>query len=200
MNRRQRGFTFIELIVAIAIFAIMSAMLYSMLGAVRGQLIHSREAADELRELHYAMRRIALDISQLQPRPIRDEIGSGWQDAVSTGNGLNAIELSIGGWRNPVGLPRGTIQRVAYTLDGDVLARLHWQVLDRTLSNEPLRIDLLSGIRDLRVRFLDRSGEWGEQWPPLGAGGDPRARPRAIEIFIEHENWGELTRIIEIAG
>ncbi|MDH3589104.1 MAG: type II secretion system minor pseudopilin GspJ [Gammaproteobacteria bacterium] len=199
--KRQHGFTLLELVVATAIFFIMSAMLYAVLDSVRRQLVFSEEASDSLRELHYAMRRMALDLSQLQPRPVRDELGSGWQDSISAGSGSNAIEISVGGWRNPMALPRGSVQRVAYTVDGDVLARLHWPVLDRTLAAEPLRTDLLTGIRDIQVRFLDASGEWSEQWPPFGAGPDnTRARPRAIEIFIDHEQWGELTRIVEITG
>ena len=98
-------------------------------------------------------------------------------------------------------LPRGSIQRVAYLVDGDVLTRLHWPVVDRTLSTEPLRTDLLGGIRDIRVRFLTLAGEWTEQWPPLGGSApDQRARPRAIEIFVDHEEWGEVMRIIEVSG
>lgn len=198
---KQSGFTLIELLVATAIFAIMSVMLFAMLDGVRGQLVHSEEAANSLRELHYALRRIAMDVSQLQPRPIRDEVSDGWKDAVSANSGNNAIEFSVGGWRNPMNQPRGSTQRVAYLVDGEVLTRLHWPVLDRTLSTEPLRTDMLTGIRDIRVRFLDQTGEWSEQWPPRGTGTvDQRARPRAIEIFVEHEEWGEVTRIIEIAG
>ena len=200
-RRRQAGFTLVELLVASAIFAIMSIMLFAMLDGVRRQLGYSEEASNSLRELHYALRRIAMDVSQIQPRPIRDELGSGFQDAVSVNSGTNAIEFSVGGWRNPMALPRGNIERVAYLVDGDVLARLHWPVLDRTLSTEALRTDLLTGIREIRVRFLDETGEWSEQWPPqTGEPSDQRARPRAIEIFIDHEQWGELTRIIEISG
>ena len=201
--KRQGGFTLVELIVAVTIFFIMSALLYAMLDGVRRQLGFAEEAGDSLRELHYAMRRIGMDLSQLQPRPVRNELGSGWKNAVETGDGTNTIEVSVGGWRNPMVQPRGSVQRVAYLLDGDVLTRLHWPVLDRTLALEPLRVDLLTGVRELRVRFLDANGEWSEQWPPFGAGSGPadtRLRPRAIELLIDHEYWGEIARIIEISG
>lgn len=197
---RSAGFTLIELVVATAIFAIMSAMVYGALDSVRQQRVFSEEAAVDLRELHYAMRRIALDAAQIQPRPVRDELGD-QGSAVRTATGDAAIELSVGGWRNPMSQPRGTIQRVAYLVDGDTLVRLHWPVLDRTLASEPLRIELLSGVVAIQVRFLDESGEWTEQWPPLStAGSSPRARPRALEIIIEHEDWGVLNRIVEVAG
>lgn len=198
---QQRGFTLLELVVATAVFAIMSAMVYSTLAGVRTSLSFSEESESAMRELHYAMRRIAMDVSQLQPRPVRDELGD-WSGAVAAGNGTAALELSVGGWRNPLASPRGTIQRVAYTLDGDVLTRLHWPVLDRTLATEPLRIDLLTGVVNVEISFLHENGEWSEQWPPLSGGGaaDVRQRPRAVEIVIEHEQWGLINRIVEIAG
>lgn len=200
MNK-ARGFTLIELVVATAIFAIMSAMVYGALDSVRQQLVFSEEAESALRELHYAMRRIALDVTQLQPRPVRDELGDR-ASAITAGSGSAALELSVGGWRNPMSLPRGTIQRVSYMVDGDILVRLYWPVLDRTLASEPLRTDLLQGVINVQLRYLNDAGEWIDQWPPLSASGDDvsRARPRALEILIEHEDWGIVTRVIEIAG
>lgn len=198
--KRARGFTLIELVVATAIFAIMSVMVYGALSSVRQQRVAAEEAEGQLRELHYAMRRIALDAAQIQPRPVRDELGD-HSGAVRAATGNAALELSVGGWRNPMNMPRSTIQRVAYLIDGDTLVRLHWPVLDRTLATEPLRIELLNGVVNIQVRFLDPSGEWTEQWPPLNAAASsPRDRPRAIEIIIEHETWGVLNRIIEVAG
>lgn len=201
MSNPQRGFTLMELVVATAIFFIMAAMLYSALDAVRQQLVFSEQAESSTRELHYAMRRIALDLAQIQPRAVRDELGD-QGSAVRTNTGTAAVEISVGGWRNPMALPRGSIQRVAYVVDGDTLARLHWPVLDRTLASEPLRIELLEGVLAIQVRFLDASGEWTEQWPPLDASGSgsPRQRPRAIEIVLEHEEWGVINRLIEVAG
>ena len=197
---RQPGFTLLELVVATAVFAVMATMVYATLATVRTQLQISEETEASMRELHYAMRRVAADVAQLQPRPVRDELGD-WSNAIDSTSTAGAIEMSIGGWRNPLGMPRGTIQRVAYIVDGDILARLHWPVLDRTLATEPLRVDLLSGVYNIQLRFLSRNGEWSEQWPPLNLGNaDARARPRAVEIVIEHEEWGLVNRVVEIAG
>ena len=200
-HRCQNGFTLLELVVATAVFAIMAGMVYSTLAGVRTNLEMSEQAENSMRELHYAMRRVAMDVAQLQPRAVRDELGD-WSGAVDTGSGQAAIELSVGGWRNPLAAPRGTIQRVAYIVDGDVLTRLHWPVLDRTLATEPLRIDLLTGVVNVEISFLHANGEWSEQWPPLTGtqASSERQRPRAVEIVIEHEEWGVINRIIEISG
>lgn len=195
--------TLLELIVAVAIFAIMSAMLYGGLQAVTTQLQAGREAEASLRQLQYAMRRISIDMAQLNPRPVRDALGDNLTPAIVSGGGEFALEFTTGGWRNPLRQPRSTLQRVAYSIDGDKLVRLHWPVLDRVLASEPLRLDLVENVGQMRVRFMDQQGEWHEQWPPLSAApaqGDPgRERPRAVDIELELDEWGVVRRVIEVA-
>ena len=75
--RRASGFTLLELIVAIGIFAFVASVAYGGLSAA-GKTRARLEAHDErMRQLQYAIRRIANDAYQLQPRGIRDVIGDG---------------------------------------------------------------------------------------------------------------------------
>ena len=69
--------------------------------------------------------------------------------------------------------------------------RLHWPVMDRTLSTPPVRTELLDGVDNVEVRFLDSAGEWQLDWPPLQMNGPQRlvARPRAVEFAIELEGF-----------
>jgi hypothetical protein len=52
------------------------------------------------------------------------------------------------------------------------------------------------------VRFLDASGEWQLEWPPLDRRGPQSltARPRAVEFAIELENLGRVWRLVEVSG
>jgi type II secretion system protein J len=67
---------------------------------------------------------------------------------------------------------------------------------------EPTRQRLLTGVRSVRFRFMNANREWVERWPVAAAGGtvDERARPAAVEIVIDLEDWGEIRRVIEVAG
>jgi general secretion pathway protein J len=113
-------------------------------------------------------------------------------------SGEFALELTHGGWGNPAGLPRGTLQRSAYRLEDDELVRYHWNVLDRTFANEPVANILLDDVESLLFRYLDTDGEWSDVWPPLAKPGI-RSRPRAVEIVLTLADDGEISRLLEVS-
>lgn len=201
-SKKIRAFTLIEVLVSLAIFAILAALAYGALSRTldSAELLNGR--MDRLQAIQRTMRLLSEDLQQLSPRPIRNELGDGFAPALDTGfqSGF-AVELTHGGWSNPVVLPRGTLQRSAYRIEEDELIRYHWRVLDRTLANEPLSVTLLDGVESVLFRFLQVNGEWTEQWPPgnrpgaLGA----RQRPRAVEIILTLTDEGELSRLLEVA-
>ncbi len=196
------AFTLIEVLVSLAIFAILAALAYGALGQTIDSAELLNDRMDRLQAIQRTMRLLSEDFQQLYPRPIRDELGDGFEPALDTDfqSGF-ALELTHGGWRNPIVLPRSTLQRSAYRIEDDELIRYHWRVLDRTLANEPLSVTLLDGVESVLFRFLQADGEWTEQWPPgnrpggLGA----RQRPRAVEIILTLTDEGEISRLIEVA-
>jgi general secretion pathway protein J len=74
--------------------------------------------------------------------------------------------------------------------------------MDRTLSTPPVRTELLDGVTDVEVRFLDNAGEWHLDWPPVDQRGPQSliARPRAVEFAIELEELGRVYRLVETSG
>lgn len=80
--------------------------------------------------------------------------------------------------------------------------RDQWPVLDRTLANEPVTTELLDEVTEVRLRFMDNRRTWRDQWPGAGnaAGAGARARPLAVEITLNLADWGEIVRLIEVAG
>lgn len=193
----QRGFTLIELMVALALFAVLSVMAYGGLRTVLDQREHAAAQAERLGELQIAMLTIGRDVQQALNRPVRDEFGD--RGVAMEGSGAQ-IEFTRGGWRNPSGLQRSELQRVGYLVEDEELRRLSWQVLDRAQGAEPRAAVLLGGVQTLELRFLDDQGEWREFWPPPGT--DPltsSALPRAVEVSIETERWDRITRLFPVA-
>jgi general secretion pathway protein J len=198
--KRARGFTLIELLVAMAIVAIIGIMALGGLNQVIKQQGIARERTERWQHVQLAMRLISQDLAQIHPRPTRDELGGSYRPSVlADPNAQYALELSRGGWSNPAGFARGTVLRVAYDWQDDKLYRVYWPVMDRTLATAPIRLQLLDGVEDVQVRFLDAAGQWQLQWPPLGVSGAQREvlRPRAIEFTVELKDYGRIWRLVE---
>jgi general secretion pathway protein J len=200
--RARRGFTLIEVMVALAVFGVMSMLAYSALGNTLSNADYLSTRMDRIQSIQRAMRYLSSDLMQTAPRPIRSEVGDDFLPAlVSTLSSDYLLELTHGGWGNPAGLPRGTLQRVAYRLEDDQLVRYHWNVLDRTYANEPFAIVLLDNVESLYFRYIDPTGEVSEVWPPLATGAaiDLRSRPRAVEVILTLADEGEIRRLLEVA-
>lgn len=200
--RKDRAFTLIEVLVSLAVFATLSALAYGALSQTLDSVQFLNERMDRLQAIQRTMRLLSEDLQQLSPRPIRDELGDGFGPALDTDfqSGF-ALELTHGGWSNPIVLPRSTLQRSAYRIEDDALIRYHWAVLDRTLANEPLSVTLLEGVESILFRFMQADGEWIEQWPPQNRPGvlGARQRPRAVEIILTLSAEGEMRRLLEVA-
>lgn len=197
---RTRGFTLLEVLVAMAIFAVISVLAYGGLVVVLDQRALAEEQADAWRELQFAVQLLGRDLQQLQPRPVRDEIGDRHEPAFQSRPGSTyALEFTRGGWSNPAGLPRASLQRVAYRVEDGALLRVYWPVLDRTLNTEPVVTPLIEDIDALELRILDGQGSWHSQWPPPGLSGDGAlyTLPRAVEVAIESPRFGRVWRLVE---
>ncbi len=198
---RQRGFTLLELVVAIAIFGLMAAMAYGGLNSVLNTRDHADHQADRLAEIQKAFTIIGRDITQAVNREARDNYGSETLPLLGGGYGSAVLELSRTGRRNPLAQPRSSLQRVAYLFAEGELRRQIWQVLDRSSDTEPQSSQLLTKVKAVELRFMDKNYEWQPQWPSVTANPtDPPLLPLAVELTLELEDWGRFSRIFEVAG
>jgi len=201
-NSSTRGFTLLELLVAIAIFAVVSTLALTGYTQLQQQSEYAEQRLNRLREVQRAVQTLCQDLEQLEPRPVRQPLGDGQMPALQVTDTLDyRLQLTRAGWSNTAGLPRPTLQRVGYRLDENQLWRDHWPVLDRTLVVEPVKQRMLDGVRSITFRFLPANRDWVDRWPAQQVGGrTDRSRPAAIEVVLELEDWGEIRRLVEIAG
>ncbi len=201
--RRSAGFTLMELLVAVAIFAVVSALALTGFTQLQRQSEYAAQRLDRTREVQRAMQMLALDLEQVEPRAIREPLGETRLPALSVAVAAQyGLELTRAGWSNTAGLQRPTLQRVGYRLDNQDLWRDHWPTLDRTMSVEPVKEKLLTGVRSVTFRVMDGSRNWLDHWPETQAVDQAavRLRPAAVEVTIELEDWGTIRRLVEVPG
>ncbi|MEX6502076.1 type II secretion system minor pseudopilin GspJ [Pseudomonas zhanjiangensis] len=198
MNR-SAGFTLLELLIAIAIFALLGLATYRMLDSVLSTDSRTREHEQQLRELVRAMAAFERDLLQVAPRAIRDPFGEA-RPAMLGGEGERpALEFSRLGWRNPLGQARASIQRVRWQLSGEQWQRHYWTVLDQAQDSQPRVQQALAGVTGLQLRYLNAEGGWRDSWPPEGAGEESlQMLPQALELVLEHRRYGQLRRLLRL--
>ena len=210
MDRRDAGFTLIEVLIALAITVFVSLIAYTSLSAVMSGVESLRANTDRIYEVNRALMIISRDLRQMANRPVRDEFGE--IEPAMTGGELARFTLSFTrtGWHNPNAHPRSYLQRVNYRLEDGALWRDSYPVLDRAADTEPQTVMLLDEVDELRLTFLSSledlqietgggsidTTNWVENWViDTSAPGGELAAPVAIEMVLQLPDWGEMRRL-----
>jgi len=192
MNR-SRGFTLLEVLVAMSIFAVIGLGASQMLRTVI--ITHERTQATmkDIAAFTKAITVIQRDFSQLVNRPVKNEFGEPLPPLVVDSNGDKIIEFSRTGWNNPLGLSRSDIQRVAYGVtDEGELKRYFWLVLDRAEDSPVIEQTLLEGIEEFRINLTSVEGDTSDLWPNNNS---QSSLPLGAEVFIVSRSFGEIRQV-----
>lgn len=199
--KRVAGFTLLELLVAIGIFALISGIAYGSLM----RLMQDRERLESehqfWRSLSLVFARLEDDLSQARERQVRDLIGfpqPAFRGQPTDSRALSApsMEFTRGGVL-ALGGARSDLQRVAYRLDEGTLKRLTWPVLDQGPQTVPMETALLTQVQEFRVRFYSPTGVWLDGWPDVNSN---HVLPRGVEIKLTLTGRGEFTRLLLVNG
>ena len=126
---KARGFTLMEIIVVLAVFALIGVISGRIISGVLDNQRLLADRGDRLAEVQLAMKILQRDVMQLNARRIRDQLGDSTEPLMIGADGM--MEFTRAGWRNPLQQPRSELQRVGYIVQDDDLYRAYWSVLDR---------------------------------------------------------------------
>ncbi len=200
-----RGFTLLELMVAIGIFALVSAIAYGSLTRLLADRERLESEHEFWRTLSLTFTRLEDDLSQVRNRQVKNVIGSKLpafqgQPTDTRMTAAPSVEFTRGGVITFDSGPRSDLQRIGYRLVDGTLKRIVWPVLDQAPQSVPQEVPMLKNVQEFRVRFLYSSagsaGVWLDQWP--GAGTDDP--PTGIEVKLTLTGRGEFTRLFLVNG
>ena len=196
--KQARGFTLVELMISLAIFALLLTLSYQSVNLLLDAGRQVAEPQAELQQLQRAMLLIERDMRQLAVlRPMNTSVGQRENNSISQPETLGVLlEFTRGGnpdvaWQNrESGLMRSGLQRVRYVLEEGKLLRQTWNLVDHVDTDEPVSLVLLDGVEgEPQLRFLAaRGGEFKEDLPK------ERATLLAVEFSLKHRRFGEVAR------
>jgi general secretion pathway protein J len=224
VNRRSAsGFTLVEVLLVIAISAVILLAAYQAMSAASEGAQRTRQALQEINRLDRTWQIIAMDLRQALPpeagpRGLRFEFAAGSLRTSGTDADQMLMIFSRRGWINPLERLRSDMQRVSYDIRDGVLWRSYLPELnlgpdDVDFAYQAQRQKLLEGVVDVQFRFLsvellrsrgrsmlDGRG-YSQDWEPVWPGPDQNPAsplPLAVEITIEIEGVGPSVRLFEI--
>lgn len=194
----SRGLTLIELLIAIAILAVLAVLASTLLGSSLENQKHLRSSSANLEELGLSLTLVRRDLEQTLDRKGRDLYGERQSVAIqSFAEGEQfLLEFTRDGRRQLPGETLvSTLERVRYALEDGELIRYSAAVPD------PINAVCASDVVDVSFGFF--TGEkWERQWPPEQSAGldDGASLPQAVSLRLETKRWGVVELIALLPG
>src|SRR3954449_12151138 len=148
---RDRGFTLVELLVALTIFAILSGFAYRSLAAMLDARERLRDDSRKWRDVAVFVSRLERDLGSILPRNARGASGailSPVSSTISTQSDGEGLAITRSGSPLQEG-PLASPQRVGYRLREGRVERLSWTALDAAPREEPTAIAILGPVNTL---------------------------------------------------
>ncbi|MGS0682233.1 type II secretion system minor pseudopilin GspJ [Shewanella sp. 125m-7] len=191
-TKHQRGFTLLEMLIAIAIFAMLGLAANTVLSTVMKNDTATRDFAAKLKAMQQGFGVIERDLNQMVARTPRLLEGGRGTTVFQTGsNMLDSESESLVffrlGWLNPDGLlPRGSLQSVAYVVMDGKLERWYYPYPEPEIGAEPIKTVIMDKVISVEYAFF-ADDKWERQT-------DATKLPKAIAMEIEFEDIGKVQR------
>jgi general secretion pathway protein J len=202
-----KGFTLLELLIAVAVFAVVSALAYGGLQAVLNTDEQTRLRGGVLGELQVTLAVLERDLRQVAAIGWRDRFGdrqpSLRYSPLATEPELELVRTGSGG--------TDRLRRVGWRVTDEGLERRLWGVVDAGDDTEPIARVFLAARETpagrepvvLELRFVV-PGLAGEEvldsWPPLRGTGDGRTLPSLVEVILDVPGLGRVERHLALPG
>ena len=170
--KHSLGFTLIEVLVALTIFALISSVAYMGLGRMSREKAHLDQEMRFWRDLSQVLDRMDNDFLQVLPDSLSY---THHQEGATQKHHLLFRHFDS----------KQQALQVAYEFDDHTLNLILWN------ASKPNTYRLLDNIRACRFAFMDASGQWQPQW----SASLNNRRPRGIRLQLEVDGQGTFERV-----
>lgn len=196
MNK-NKGFTLVEIIVAVMIYAIIAVISYKVVSSLLLTKQVTGDAQKKIGGVSNALSRMSHDWERAIPLIVRDADGN-FLPAVAGHSGVfsdfdSQIEFTLNGYVGDDINDSTPPRRVGYRFINDELYYISWPVLNRTQTTRPTVSLLMEDVKDFDVEYLYPDNKWHDSWPI--AGQDLSELPRAVRITIVLSSGESAVRI-----
>lgn len=194
----NKGFTLLEILIALTIFAILATITSSSLYYAFNTRNLVNIQANRLNELQLAISIIEQDTLQIADRAIR---GNEMREFPLLVGQSEYVEFTRDGIVNPQNLEkRSTLKRVALLcIDGSLIRRT-WSTLDPLDRNQYVERILISNVEKCAFNYLNRNQQSLSEWRAQAVNEDKQAElfPKALQINLTLTDWSSINLLFII--
>jgi general secretion pathway protein J len=194
-----KGFTLVELLVALFVFAILSVTAFRGLNGITNTRAHLDQETRKWQQLDRFFARLDGELAQVLPRPVYTPSGaeapalSGMQSSAAS---IEDTQLSFtrNGGFDQDGSPLPP-QRVGYRLREERLELLRWPALDNAPYAVPTVDTVVDSVGEFKVRYLTAALGWVDRWPLKAR---DSALPKGLEVTLILNDGATITRFLSL--
>ena len=200
--RRQRAFTLIELLIAMAIFAVLAVISYRTLDSLFKTREHLNVQSSRLRDVALLFARLENDFAAVVARRVRN--ADNQEDAALRLSPLPpaaedaSLVFTRAGFSGSTGTSSGP-QRIGYRLRDGTLQLVMWPHLDMAPRIAPQVYSALTGVRDAKWRAMDGGGNFSAEWRSSAAD-SVNSFPFGLELAITLTTGEQYTRLFALSA
>lgn len=196
MSKQSHGFTLLEILVALLIFAILSVLMSDGLHRlIRVQQATERQAT-LLRDTQMAFVRMNRDLVAAVDRPITNAEGK--HDLAFYGSADRFSFTHLGASDSADANMRSALERISYAWHDQTVWRITWPSLDQAEHTTSEQRPWMTHVSEARFEYLDERHQFHAGWPVQGQAN--LALPRAVRVTLTVEGWGRVSQTFAIAA